>query len=147
MTSTQEIIIKQPHRFKKGVSGNPKGRPATGQGIKDRLAFWFETKTIKEIESLIANPKAWDKLAAVDANCCRIISESCKRSGLSASQFIWDRLLGKAAQTAEVSVTHGLAERLDRAETILLEDQSIRPAEFVVVDVAEGDKEKNNSSI
>lgn len=85
--------------FPKGIGGNPAGRPAAGmQSMKDRLAYWYETKSIGEIEKLIANKHLWNKLPAIDASLCRVISDGCQSSGLSALQFIWDRLLGKPAQ-------------------------------------------------
>ena len=109
----------------KGKSANPAGRPAAGmQSFKDRLAHWLETKTIGEIEAIVTNPKKWNKLLSVDAMVARRISQACKGDGGADFIAILDRLLGKPSQTSEINVTHGLADRLDRAEKILLEGKA-----------------------
>ena len=112
--------------WKPGQSGNPKGRPATGfQGFKDRLQHWLETKTIGDIEALVSNPKKWKKLVSIDAMVAKRIHAACAADGTGDFIAILDRLLGKPAQTAEVNVTHGLADRLDKAEAILLESTPV----------------------
>lgn len=120
--------------WQKGVSGNPKGKPITGfQGFKDRLQHWLETKTVGEIEMLVTNPKKWKKLVSVDAMVARRIHQACGADGTGDFIAILDRLLGKPAQTAEINVTHGLADRLDRAEAILLESKPVIDAEHLQV--------------
>jgi hypothetical protein len=127
MLDNQQIIEKKPYKptgnpnmRKGGPSINPKGRPAAGQSLKDRMAMWYETKTVGEIEELILNPKKWNKLAAIDASICQLVSESCKKTGQSAVMIIFDRLLGKPAITADLVVTHQLGSRLDEAEKLII---------------------------
>ena len=106
-------------RFKKGFVGNPAGRPKAGQSFKDRLAYWLETKTLKEIRAIVEDEKKFDKMPAIDCMVAQRVRQACKADGGSDFLMILDRLLGKPAMTAEVNVTHGLADRLDRAERIL----------------------------
>ena len=104
----------------KGTSGNALGRPKAGiVAFKDRLAYWLEQKTVGEIKALIENPKKWDKLLSVDAMVARRIADACGKSGGADFVAILDRLLGKPALMAELNVTHGLADRLDKAEALL----------------------------
>lgn len=84
--------------WEKGKSGNPKGRPPAGQGLKDRLSWWLLNKTVDEIERLVNDKKKWGKLVAADAHCAMVVHEGCKNTGLTAIAFIFDRLLGKAPQ-------------------------------------------------
>lgn len=91
-------IQKRRGQWKKGQSGNPKGRPPAGQSLKDRLAWWFETKTVGEINALIANQKEWPNLISADAAICQVVAQGSEKSGLPYIQFIFDRLLGKPPQ-------------------------------------------------
>lgn len=125
--------LATPASWAKGQSGNPAGRPATGfQGFKDRLAWWMESKTIGEIKKLVSNPKKWDKLVSADAMVARRIYEACGPDGTGDFIAILDRLLGKPTQTTELNVTHGLADRLDKAEAIMLESKPV-DAEYAVI--------------
>lgn len=99
-TQSQEISAELSKKtgFQKGNKHGKNGRPPAGQGLKDRLAWWMQSKTVKQIEDLIADEKKWGNLVAADAHCARVVAEGCKATGLSAIQFIFDRLLGKAPQ-------------------------------------------------
>lgn len=111
--------------FMPGQTGNPAGRPKAGmQSFKDRLARWLETKTYKEIQELVDNPKKWDKLLSIDAMVVRRIHEACQKDKTGDFVALLDRLLGKPAITADLQVTHALADRLDHAEKLLLEPPS-----------------------
>lgn len=110
------------HKFQKGNTFGISGRPAAGlQSFKDRLAYWMDHKTIGEIKAIIDNPKKWNKLLSSDAMVARRIHEAASKNGNSDFIALLDRLLGKPAITAEVAVTHGLAERLDKAEALMLD--------------------------
>lgn len=118
--------------WKPGISGNAKGRPATGlQGFKDRLSHWIETKTLKEIKALVDDPdeKKLDKMYAADVMVVQRVRAACKQSGGADFQMILDRLLGKPAITGDLQVTHALADRLDSAEKLLATD-----AAFEIID-------------
>ena len=116
---------KPNNGWKKGTSGNPAGRPKAGmQSFKDRLAHWMETKTLKEIKAIVEDDKKLDKLLSIDAMVAQRIRQACKADGGADFVMILDRLLGKPAQTADVNVTHGLADRLDKAEAMLIEHQA-----------------------
>ena len=125
---------KKPNsgRFQVGNPGSP-GRPKAGlQSFKDRLAHWLETKTIGDIQEIIENPKKWNKLLSVDAMVARRIADACGKSGGNDFVAILDRLLGKPALMAELNVTHGLADRLDKAEALL--GSTVIDAEYNQVD-------------
>lgn len=125
----QEIQQNQPERKPRNkfpVGNTFGGRTATGlQSFKDRLAYWMNHKTIGEIKAIIDNPKKWDKLLSADAMVARRIHSAAGKDGNSDFVALLDRLLGKPAITAEVAVTHGLAERLDRAEAMMLESSPV----------------------
>jgi hypothetical protein len=127
---TNQAIRAEKGRLVKGTpSLNPAGRPVTGlQSFKDRLTHWLETKTIGDIETIVNNPKKWNKLLSIDALVARRIHEAAQKSGTSDFVALLDRLLGKPAMTADLVVTHELGTRLDAAEKILAAD-----AEFVEI--------------
>lgn len=122
-----EIQLK-PKKYANATSfqrGNKlsKGRPAAGmQSFKDRLVRWLETKTYKEIQELVDNPKRWDKLLSIDAMVVRRIHEACQKDKTGDFNAVLDRLLGKPAITGDLQVTHALADRLDSAEKLLATD-------------------------
>lgn len=151
----QEITQKKPMgnpNWLNGNSGNPAGRPKAGmQSFKDRLARWLETKTYKEIKELVDNEKKWDKLLSIDAMVVRRIHEACQKDKTGDFVALLDRLLGKPAITADLQVTHALADRLDAAERLLA--QSTAPmieGQAIVLDAAidllgTGDKDSVNT--
>lgn len=111
----------------KGYSPNPKGRPKTGfQSFKDRLLYWVEEKTLKELKSLVDDPdeKRLDKLLAIDAMVVQRVRAACRKDGNQDFIAVLDRLLGKPMQAVEATVTHALAARLDEAEKLLTDDSA-----------------------
>jgi hypothetical protein len=101
MQAQAQEIEKKPMRkpFKPGRNGNLLLRTEPGfQNIKDRLAFWFERKTIGEINKLCKSKREWNKLPAIDAHICRIAHQGSKDSGLEYSAFLFAYLYGKPTQ-------------------------------------------------
>lgn len=86
-------------KWKRGVSGNILGRPGGYQNFRDRLLWWLETKTIREIEELVDKKADWDDLCAIDGMVVRRIHAAVKTDGgVSDFTAILDRLLGKPPQ-------------------------------------------------
>ena len=108
---------------KPGEIRNPEGKPVTGyQDFKTRLAYWLQSKSVDEIENLVRNKIAWGKLSAIDAIVVRRIAQAAKKAGTTADfTAVLDRFVGKPVQpiAGEFKVTHGLAERLERARSIV----------------------------
>lgn len=127
MSETQQIPLKRENggRFAKGNHGGA-GRPVAGmQSFKDRLSHWLDTKTLKEIQTIVEDEKKFGKLLSIDAMVARRIAQACKANGGMDFQMILDRLLGKPAITADLQVTHALASRLDAAEQALAVPEAI----------------------
>lgn len=116
-----------PQRWKPGKSGNPAGRPAAGmQSFKDRLSYWLDNKTLKELKTLVdgEDEKRLDKLPAIDVMVIQRVRAACKKDGGQDFVMILDRLLGKPAITADLNVSHALASRLDQAEKLLTDNSA-----------------------
>lgn len=87
--NSQETDGKYPNRFKKGQSGNPKGRPKMKQEERDALAL---------IRSLA--PEAADTLHSI------LHSETAPPAAkIRAAEIILDRTYGKAEATVNVLAT------------------------------------------
>ena len=108
--------------FEKGKSGNPAGRQATGlQELSTRLQYWLTNKTVGEIENMVKNKAGWKKLVAIDGVLVRRIDSALRRSGSNPDfTAVLDRFVGRPVQpiAAEFKVTHGLADRIERARKI-----------------------------
>lgn len=127
MSETEQNPLKRESNgfFAKGNHGGA-GRPKAGmQSFKDRLAHWLDTKTLKEIQTIVEDDKKFGKLLSIDAMVARRIHQACKANGGMDFQMILDRLLGKPAITADLQVTHALASRLDAAEQLLTAPETI----------------------
>ena len=98
---------------------NPAGRPASGvQAVSDRMHRFLEDHTIDEIYALVRNKKAWGKLTAIDGVIVRRIHAALQKAGSNPDfTAVLDRFVGRPVQpiAAEFKVTHGLAERIERA--------------------------------
>lgn len=101
-TDSQPIEEKNKIGFKKGnrFGKTVKTPMPTGyQTFKARLTWWMESKSVSQIEALIKNKKAWNKLPAIDAMVAMRVSESYERGGGASMMIILDRLLGKPNQS------------------------------------------------
>ena len=81
MPNPQNIV---KHKFKKGQSGNPKGRPKVIPELKDILTDVLgktDTKGISEIQKVFAR-----------------LLERAKRGDVKAAEVLFDRTWGKAKQ-------------------------------------------------
>lgn len=98
------------------------GRKSTGlQSVSDRLSHWLTTKTVDEIEALVKNKAEWKKLTAIDGVLVRRIDAAFKKVGSNVDfTAVLDRFVGKAVQpiAAEFKVTHGLADRIEKARKL-----------------------------
>ena len=105
--------------FKPGLSGNPAGRQASGlQDLSTRLAGFLQTHTVDEIHALVKDKKAWGKLTAIDGVIVRRIHAALQKAGSNPDfTAVLDRFVGRPVQpiAAEFKVTHGLADRIERA--------------------------------
>jgi hypothetical protein len=105
--------------FQKGESGNPAGRPASGlQDLSTRIANFLQNHTIDEIYALVRNKKEWGKLTAIDGVIVRRIHAALQKAGSNPDfTAVLDRFVGRPVQpiAAEFKVTHGLADRIERA--------------------------------
>jgi hypothetical protein len=105
--------------FAPGKSENPSGRPAAGlQAVADRMAYFLSKHTIDEIHALVRNKKEWGKLTAIDGVIVRRIHAALQKAGSNPDfTAVLDRFVGRPVQpiAAEFKVTHGLADRIERA--------------------------------
>lgn len=92
----KKLVQANRQRIKKELA--ERALKGNNQTIKQRLLYWFETKTVKEIQAIIDTPKVWDNLPNIDAALCRLIAAATKDGGSSALTMVLDRLLGKPAQ-------------------------------------------------
>lgn len=108
---------------KPGEIRNPAGRPATGlQAVSDRLNHFLQTHTIDEIHALVRNKKEWGKLTAIDGVIVRRIHAALQKAGSNPDfTAVLDRFVGRPVQpiAAEFKVTHGLADRIERARKLV----------------------------
>lgn len=108
--------------FQPGQSGNPAGRPASGlQDLSTRLAHFLHSHTIDEIYALVRNKKEWGKLTAIDGVIVRRIHAALQKAGSNPDfTAVLDRFVGRPVQpiAAEFKVTHGLADRIEKARKI-----------------------------
>lgn len=104
-------------------SVNPAGRPAAGlQAVADRMAYFLSQHTIDEIHALVRNKKEWGKLTAIDGVIVRRIHAALQKAGSNPDfTAVLDRFVGRPVQpiAAEFKVTHGLAERIEKARKLI----------------------------
>lgn len=90
-----------PIRGKSGFQpGNQyaKNRMSGSARFQDRLRIWWEEKSVAEIESLVKNKRAWNKLKAIDAAIVQRIAQAQRVTGIQDMALLLDRLCGKAMQ-------------------------------------------------
>jgi hypothetical protein len=104
-------------------SVNPSGRPAAGlQAVADRMAYFLSKHTIDEIHALVRNKKEWGKLTAIDGVIVRRIHAALQKAGSNPDfTAVLDRFVGRPVQpiSAEFKVTHGLADRIEKARKLV----------------------------
>lgn len=99
------------------------GRPVAGlQAVADRLSYFLQSHTIDEIHALVRNKKAWGKLTAIDGVIVRRIHAALMKAGSNPDfTAVLDRFVGRPVQpiAAEFKVTHGLADRIEKARKLV----------------------------
>lgn len=112
--------------FQPGNDLGKNGRPATGlQALSDRLSHFLNSHTIDEIYALVRNKKEWGKLTAIDGVIVRRIHAALQKAGSNPDfTAVLDRFVGRPVQpiAAEFKVTHGLADRIEKARKIATQD-------------------------
>lgn len=84
--------------FKKGVSGNPAGKPSGHQSFIDRAKYLIDQHSIASIKEFITDEKKFDSLSVYDAMIMRRVAEAVADNGRQSMDSLLDRLLGKAPQ-------------------------------------------------
>ena len=99
-----------PTQFKKGQSGNPKGRPKTREDLKKvklmssdnaaRLIQKIMDMSPDEIRVMVEDPKtpAWELMVA------RIVDKAIREGDTSRLNFLFDRTIGKVVEKKEVEL-------------------------------------------
>ena len=125
-------------------SVNPAGRPAAGlQAVADRMAHFLGAHTIDEIHALVRNKKAWGKLTAIDGVIVRRIHAALQKAGSNPDfTAVLDRFVGRPVQpiAAEFKVTHGLADRIERARKAVAGE-----AAAITIEQAASDENSNST--
>lgn len=104
-------------KYLKGSSGNVLGKPPTGfQSFKDRCVYWWETKTVEEIEKLVNNKKLWKKMISLDAAVARRIHAAQQDTGIQDMRLLLEYILGKPAQAITGAEGQPLIPQLDISE-------------------------------
>lgn len=81
--------------WKKGESGNPKGRPPGALAFIDRANKFLENYTVDEILDLSKDKDAIKKLPTIDYMILMRITEALKHGGGLSMDRLLDRTLGK----------------------------------------------------
>ncbi len=81
--------------FKKGVSGNPKGRASVWQGFNERVLFLLNDMTYGELVDIIENEEIGKKLATRDYIILRSIYAACTAEDALSAEYILNRIYGK----------------------------------------------------
>ncbi len=95
--------------WKKGLSGNPNGRPAGSKSFIDRARYLMEEYSIEQIREFISDEKKFAKLPVYDAMVMRRIAEAVSDNGNQSMNSLLDRVLGKAPQYVEQYIEQNMA--------------------------------------
>lgn len=120
------------------------GRTSTGlQDLSTRISHFLQNHTIDEIQALVRNKKEWGKLTAIDGVIVRRIHAALQKAGSNPDfTAVLDRFVGRPVQpiAAEFKVTHGLAERIERArKAVSATDDAINN---ILIEQSVSDEEK-----
>ena len=124
--------------FQQGNDLGKNGRPAAGlQAVADRMAYFLSKHTIDEIHALVRNKKEWGKLTAIDGVIVRRIHAALQKAGSNPDfTAVLDRFVGRPVQpiAAEFKVTHGLADRIERARKAVAGEAAVLTIEHATKD-------------
>ena len=80
------------HRFKKGVSGNPKGKPKGALSITKRIREELEKK-----------PEGEDKLTYLDLLVKRVLATAIKKGDIQMLKTIWNYMDGMPREKMDIT--------------------------------------------
>ena len=101
------------------------------------MAYFLSKHTIDEIHALVRNKKAWGKLTAIDGVIVRRIHAALQKAGSNPDfTAVLDRFVGRPVQpiAAEFKVTHGLADRIERARKAVAGEAAVLTIEHATKD-------------
>lgn len=123
-------------RYKKGQSGNPKGRVPGYQDFVVRAKYLLGLYTIEQIQEIVSDSKQFGKLSVFDGMILRRVNEAIMPDGDKSMNSLLDRLLGKPSQTIEqkvdATIQHkGLSHTSEWIEEMLRTGQTVTSKENV----------------
>lgn len=111
----QEVSKVNPSHWKKGQSGNPKGRKPGYQQFATRVEYLAGKYTVGQVKAIIEDPAKLKALPTADAPILTRMYEASMIGGRPSHEFILDRLLGKPHQSVAVDTTHTVNVVMERA--------------------------------
>lgn len=85
-------------KFAHGNNIGAVGAETDAQRFRRRVRSLWENKTTAEIEKLVKNKRAWNKLPAIDGAIIQRIAQAQSITGIQDMSLLLDRLCGKATQ-------------------------------------------------
>ena len=107
-------------QFKKGVSGNPAGRPKGVPNSKTRLLRLLEIVQV-QTNPITGNKEEFSVAERLDL----MVLQKAFKGDLKAYQEIMDRLEGRAKQSTELEVTGGINITWEEKKTYVQNNPSI----------------------